>query len=251
MAAPVTRVPAAEPALRAVGAGFTHAGRRRSTNEDAILTDPAGTLWAVADGLGGLGHGDVAADIVIDCLARLPHGGDPARLAEALSEANDAIRRRARADGIGAMASTIVAAQIDGDGATLAWAGDSRCYLARGGGVERLTRDHSVVQELVDGGALAEAEAEAHPQAHVVTRAVGAHDRLEPGGRRVALRPGDVVLLCSDGLTRCVPDRELGPALARPDPPDALARALMIAALDRGAPDNVSVIVVRIEAAGA
>ncbi|MBP7003300.1 protein phosphatase 2C domain-containing protein [Amaricoccus sp.] len=250
MAAPVTRIPAAQPALRAVGAGFTHAGRRRGMNEDAILTDPAGALWAVADGLGGLGHGDVAADIVIDALARLPHGSDPADLAAALREANAAIRRRARDEGLGEMAATIVAAQIDGARATLAWAGDSRGYLARAGGVERVTRDHSVVQELIDRGGLAEAEAETHPQAHVVTRAVGAEDRLEPEMRAVDLRRGDVILLCSDGLTRCVPDRELAATLARPEPPETLARALMIAALDRGAPDNVSVIVVRIEAAG-
>lgn len=249
MAAPVTRIPAARPTLRGVGAGFTHVGRRRSVNEDAILTDPAGALWAVADGLGGLGHGDVAADVVIDALARLPHGADPAGLAVALGDANAAVRRRARDGDLGEMASTVVAAQIDGGRAIFAWAGDSRGYLVREGLIERATRDHSVVQELIERGELSEADAGTHPQAHVVTRAVGAHARLDPEIREVALRPGDVLLLCSDGLTRCVSDRELAAALARPEPPEALARTLMIAALDRGAPDNVSVIVVRIEAA--
>jgi serine/threonine protein phosphatase PrpC len=253
MADPVTRLPGTRPALRALGAGFTHAGRQRASNEDAILTDPAGALWAVADGLGGLGHGDVAADIVIDCLARLPHGpGDPGtwRLAPALHDANAAVRRRARDDRLGEMAATVVAALIDGDRAELAWAGDSRCYIARADGIERLTRDHSVVQELVDQGRLGKAEAASHPQAHVVTRAVGAADVLEPAAREIALRAGDVLLLCSDGLTRCVADGALKAMLAQPEPPEALARGLMIAALDRGAPDNVSVIVIRIEAAG-
>ncbi|MBP7241720.1 SpoIIE family protein phosphatase [Amaricoccus sp.] len=250
MADPVTRIPTARAALRAVGAGFTHAGRRRSTNEDAILTDPAGALWAVADGLGGLGHGDVAADIVIDALAGLPHGTDPSELEAALRSANAAIRRRARDDGLGEMAATVVVAQIDGERAILAWAGDSRGYLVRGGHAERVTRDHSVVQELIDRGALSEADAETHPQAHVVTRAVGAGDRLDPDLREIALCAGDVLLLCSDGLTRCVADSELAATLARREPPESLARTLMIAALDRGAPDNVSVIVVRIEAAG-
>lgn len=249
MTAPVTRVPRPPGrGLRATGAGLTHAGRVRRTNEDAILTDPGGALWAVADGLGGLGHGDVAADIVIDHLARLPHPAAPADLDAALDAANAAIRRRAARDGLGQIASTAVAALVAGDRAHLAWAGDSRAYRARDGGIERLTTDHSVVQELVDLYGLGEAEAARHPQAHVVTRAIGGAERVEVASREAPLAPGDRLLLCSDGLTRCLSDAEIAGRLAAPDPPDALCRALVAAALDRGAPDNVSVIVVRLEA---
>jgi serine/threonine protein phosphatase PrpC len=252
MKRPGTRLPPTATRLIATGAGLSHRGHVREVNEDAILTDPTGALWAVADGMGGHGHGDLAADLVIDAFARLPHGGGGrSLLQDAFASAHAEVRRRARAEGFGPIGATLVALLVEGDRATLAWAGDSRGYLWRQGRLERLTRDHSLVQDLVDRGELDAVAAEHHPQAHVVTRAVGAADRLEPAFREVALHSGDRLLLCSDGLTRCVPEPEIAALLAAaPDPPRA-CRDLIEAALARGAPDNVSAIVVRIDAAEA
>jgi protein phosphatase len=243
-----TRPPQAPAPLVARGAGACHRGLVREVNEDAILTDPTGALWVVADGMGGHGHGDIAADMVIDALARLPHSGDrQALLQGAFAAAQAAIRRRALAEGLGPIGATAVALLIEGDRATIAWAGDSRGYRCRGSSLERLTKDHSLVQEMIDQGELTEGEAEGHPQAHVVTRAVGAWDRVEPALRELDLAAGDTLLLCSDGLTRCVPEPAIGALLAaEPDPGDA-CRALVEAALGHGAPDNVAVVVVRLE----
>lgn len=250
MTGPGTRLPPAAGRLVATGAGASHRGVARDINEDAILTDPTGALWAVADGMGGHGHGDLAADLVIDAFARLPHGrsGRPL-LAEAFVTAHDEVRRRARAEGLGPIGATAVALLIEGDRAVLAWAGDSRGYRLRDGALEQLTRDHSLVQELIDRGELDPAGAERHPQAHVVTRAVGAAERVDPAFVDVRLAPGDVLLLCSDGLNRCVPEAAIAGVLARAPAPDAAARALIDAALEHGAPDNVSAVVVRLDRA--
>ena len=234
--------------LVATGAGLSHRGCVREVNEDAILTDPSGALWVVADGLGGHGHGDLAADILVDAFARLPHGAaGRSSLQDAIAGAHAEIRRRARAEALGAIGATVVALAIDGGRATVAWAGDSRLYLWRTGVLEQLTRDHSLVQDLIDRGALDAAEAADHPQTNVVTRAVGAADRVEPAFREIALREGDRLLLCSDGLTRCVPDPGIAALLADAATPEAACRDLVEAALACGAPDNVSAIVVRID----
>lgn len=233
--------------LSAAGAGSTHAGCARTLNEDALLTDPSGALWAVADGIGGLGNGDLAADMVIDALARMPHGAVGRGLMNAaLAEAHGAIRARARASRLGTIGATVVAALIDGAEATIGWAGDSRCYLWRGDALVQLTRDHSVVQDLIDAGRIAETEAEIHPEAHVITRAIGATDLFEPEYRDIGLQAGDRLLLCSDGLTCCVADPEIAAILDRTPAPSDACRALVQAALARGAPDNVSVVVVEL-----
>ena len=246
MTSPSTQLPPPG-RLAATGAGLSHRGRVRELNEDAILVDPTGALWAVADGVGGHGHGDLAADLVIDALARLPHAGSGrALLAEGFASAHAEVRRRARAERLGPIGATAVAALIDGGRATVAWAGDSRGYRLRAGVLTRLTRDHSVVQELIDDGVLTEAEAEGHPQGHVVTRAVGAGERADPSFADVDLETGDWLLLCSDGLTRCVTESEIAAALAAAADPDTACRALIEAALAAGAPDNVSAVVVRI-----
>ncbi|WP_299132508.1 protein phosphatase 2C domain-containing protein [uncultured Amaricoccus sp.] len=253
MTGPVTRVPPPRPAALVEGAGLTHAGRVRDANEDAILTDPSGALWAVADGMGGYGHGEIAADIVIDTLSRLPHGAPPALLVTALEAANAEVRRRA-ADGLGRMGATVVAAMVAAEAATIAWVGDSRAYRLSGGRLGRLTHDHSVVQELIDRGQLDPAAAEADPRSHIVTRAIGADERLEVALTATPLTPGDALLLCSDGLSKCVPEAEiatiLGAISGAEAAPAEICAALVEAALHRGAPDNVSVIVVRASGAG-
>ncbi|MCO8144971.1 protein phosphatase 2C domain-containing protein [Rhodovulum tesquicola] len=252
MSAPTTRVPVPVPGLdmpRPVGAGLTHRGRVRERNEDAILTDPdGGELWAVADGMGGHAAGDVASDMVIDALAGLPDEAAPvAGMIGRLEAANAAIGARALAEGRGQMGATVVAAMIRAAVAHLVWAGDSRGYLLRGGHLRLLTRDHTLVQDLVERGALGAEEAEHHPEAHVVTRAVGMGAGFAAESLSVPVVPGDRLLLCSDGLPRCVSEQAIAAILLGAASPEDACRALVAAALEAGAPDNVSVIVVGIE----
>ncbi len=244
MTPPITLVPIAGRSLPiAVGAGLTNRGKVRERNEDSILTDPSGTLWAVADGMGGYGNGEVASDIVMDCLAAIPDGADPGpALVARLKEANDIVIRRQRDPGMARMGSTVVALLISRAVAHVAWAGDSRAYLLRGGRLRMLTRDHSVVQDLIDRGELTADEAESHPESHLVTRAVGGGPELEVDLITVPLAIGDRLLLCSDGLTRCVYEQTVEALLARAASPEEACQSLVREALENGAPDNVSAI---------
>ena len=246
MTIPSTRVPPlSRLAPRFFGAGMTHAGAVRERNEDSILTDPHGTLWAVADGMGGYGHGDVASDIVIDCLATVPDNAlaGPALRAK-LEEASHRIHLHAQQAGIGHIGSTAVALMIQNSVAHVAWAGDCRAYLLRGGSLRMLTHDHTVVQNLVDQGLLSDAARETHPEAHVVTRAIGFEAEVEIDSQAVPVVAGDRLLLCSDGLTACMGDQRIGDLLGQGADPQAICTAAVTAAMQAGAPDNVSVIVV-------
>ena len=242
MTQPTTVVPGPKlPTI--VGAGLTHAGIVRGGNEDSILTDPSGTLWAVADGMGGYGHGDLASDIVIEALATIPDGGNPAEaLVSRLQVANAEIVERARR--LGPMGSTAVALMIHGLTGHVAWAGDSRAYLLRRGSLRMLTSDHSVVQDMVDRGELSPQAAVGHPDAHVVTRAVGAGPELDVDLATVPLSPGDRLMLCSDGLSNCLDDGRIADRLSAAATAEEACRTLLSDALRAGAPDNVSVIVV-------
>ena len=242
MTHPTTVVPIRQPPA-IDGAGLTHVGMVRERNEDSILTDPSGVLWAVADGMGGHGHGDVASDLVTGALAAVPTDGDPRRvLVAGIEAANAEVHRRAEV--LGPMGATVVALMIEGRTAHVAWAGDSRAYLLRGGSIAPLTRDHSVVQELIDRGALAPGAAAEHPDAHVVTRAVGAGPGIEVDLVAVPLADGDRIVLCSDGLSGCLPAERIAALLGVAPTAEAACRALVAGALEAGAPDNVSVVVV-------
>ncbi len=247
MRSATTVVPAAAARLPvARGAGLTHRGLVRERNEDAILMDPSGRLWAVADGMGGYGHGDVASDIVIDSLEIMDDDDPPEALAERLTAANEIVRARAAEPGMGPMGATVVAAIIARARAQIAWVGDSRAYLMRSGRLRLLTRDHTVVQDLVERGELSPDAAERHPEAHIITRAVGGEDWLEVEQLTLPLTCGDWLMLCSDGLSRCVYEGTIEAVLAAAATPEAACRALVREALDCGAPDNVSVIVIEI-----
>jgi len=246
MTAPTSRVPpvrAAPPGFH--GAGMTHRGRVRERNEDSILTDPSGVLWAIADGMGGYGNGDVAADIVIDFLSRLPDDvlAAPA-LRERLEQANATVRRRALEEGRVGMGATVVALMIQNAVANIAWAGDCRAYLMRRGALRLLTHDHTVVQDLVDQGLLAPEQRREHPEGNVVTRAVGGEDGIEVETLGVPLVGGDRILMCSDGLTACLGDHEIAARMEGADSPEGMCSALVQDALEAGAPDNVSVIAI-------
>lgn len=229
----------------------THAGTVRRRNEDGFLNRPDLRLWAVADGAGGHQAGDLASRAVIELLAGIPRGLTAGEtLAQArlrLGEVHNALREEAGRRGPGAMlASTIVLLLASGDHFACLWAGDSRAYLLRDGAFTQVTRDHSLVQELVASGAITAAEAGAHPGANVITRAVGADSEalaLDKVSDR--LLAGDRFLLCSDGLCKTLPDERLAALLAAPDglcPPDLL----LSEALSHAAADNVTALVVEV-----
>ncbi|WP_300042620.1 protein phosphatase 2C domain-containing protein [uncultured Paracoccus sp.] len=248
MTGPVTRQPPILPGNAPLvfrGSGLTHVGRVRESNEDAILTDPDGALWAVVDGMGGYGHGDMAADIVIDRIASLADDALPAPgLRMLIEEANRLILARSAERGIAQMGATVVAAMIQNGVATIAWVGDCRAYLWRAGQLRQLTSDHSVVQELVDKGLLRADQREDHPQRHVVTRAVGIEPQIQIDTMSVQMMLRDRLVLCSDGLTACVSDAEIAAIMTRPADPRSSCRALALRALENGAPDNVSVVAI-------
>lgn len=247
MSPPTTVVPKFRPDVMPVprGVGLTHRGRVRSANEDAILADPSGALWAVADGMGGHEGGAAAADLVVDSLAAIRDGDLPAEaLEEAIEAANAAVRAAARARGARTMGATVVALYIVHGIAHVAWAGDSRAYLVRGRRLRMITHDHTVVQDMVDRGEIGLDEAEGHPEAHIITRAVGAADEIEVDHAAVPLVLGDRLLLCSDGLPRCVYESVIESLATQPGSAQMACEALIRRALEEGAPDNVSVIVV-------
>ena len=230
----------------------THVGLRRQCNEDSVLADPERGLWAVADGMGGHDAGEIASNMVTDALRCLP----PAADADALTaSAVDALRRvnRELIDLAGAdgrdpqrtIGTTVVGLVVADGSFRCFWAGDSRAYHLRGGQISRVTRDHSLVQNLVDAGMLSPQEAESHEDANLITRAVGAADTIEVDVVSGDVAPGDQFLLASDGLTRVVPDSELAEELGRGSADEA-ADKLIETVLERGAPDNVSLVIARV-----
>ncbi|WP_229677777.1 PP2C family protein-serine/threonine phosphatase [Caldovatus sediminis] len=226
-----------------VSAAVTHPGAVRTRNEDSYVDRPDLGLWAVADGAGGHGAGDYASNAIREALESIPAGLSAAEvLAQVrlrLAAVNTALREEAERRGPGrVIASTVVALLVRGGHFACLWAGDSRAYLLRDGALQRLSRDHSLVQELVDQGAISEAEAEAHPQGNVITRAVGAAATLELDKVTGRVVPGDRFLLCSDGLIRVVEEPEIAGTLAGEDAAGRLVRL----AVERGARDNVTVV---------
>lgn len=224
----------------------THPGAVRHRNEDALLDRPDVGLWAVADGAGGHGAGDVASAAVVAALQDLPPALSAAEmLAQVrlrITAVHADLQHQAQQAGPGRMiATTLVVLLARGGHFACLWVGDSRIYLLRDGAFTRLTRDHSLVQDLVDQGVLREEEAESHPQANIITRAVGAAGELDLDKASARLAPGDLFLLCSDGLFKAVPEAEIGRMLA-----DGFgAEVLLQAALANGARDNVTAITVR------
>jgi serine/threonine protein phosphatase PrpC len=229
--------------------GRTHTGCRRAVNEDALLERSEARMWAVSDGVGGHTAGDVASALVVERLAGCAPTGDLADRAAAAEQAllgvNTELVELSRATeaprGIGA---TVVALLADGAAFTCLWAGDSRAYLARDGVLVQLTKDHSLVQQLVDLGELEQSEAATHPNANIITRAVGGAATLKVDSVSGEVRPGDVFLLATDGLTRLVNDAELAVSLGAPDLAAEADRLIQLC-LDRGAPDNVTLVIVR------
>ena len=226
----------------------THRGLVRKENEDAIAVGATGALWAVADGMGGHARGAWAASTIAHAIdATITTGNlhaDCERVADVLADANDLIVAEGTRGG-GTIGSTVVALLLAEGRYACLWAGDSRIYLLRGGALRQLTRDHSQVEELVSAGVLTREQARDHPLGNVVTRAIGVAPGLAIDVAEDAAYAGDLFLLCSDGLTKVIEDDEL-PAMLSGASPQATCDTLVEAVLQRGAPDNVSVVLVRI-----
>ena len=228
----------------------THVGLKREINEDSLLADTEGGLWVVADGMGGHEAGEVASAMVIDALRNLPHGSDldtfVGNAVNVLHEVNGQLIGLAQSTGSDrTIGTTVVGVAVEGDEFRCFWAGDSRAYRFRDDALIRLSRDHSLVQDLVDAGMLRPDEAEGHANSNVITRAIGVRALVDVeviGGE--ALR-GDHYVVASDGLTRVVNDQEIALEL-RSGSLDEVADRLLAKVLERGAPDNVSLIITKL-----
>jgi len=228
----------------------TDVGLRRKVNEDSLLVRTDRGLWAVADGMGGHDAGDVASAKVTEALMSLPVVYNLDDLVEnavvALKRANHELIALAAANGTErTIGSTVVGLAIADGQYRCFWAGDSRAYRIRGDQIIQLTRDHSLVQDLVNAGMLGPEEAQDHPNANVITRAVGVAEELRVDTVSGDAKPGDQFLLASDGLTRMVEDTELVAELASSRPAEA-ADKLIETVLSRGAPDNVTFIIAKL-----
>jgi serine/threonine protein phosphatase PrpC len=245
--------------------GRTDVGRRRKINEDSYLVAPESKLFAVCDGMGGHNAGEVASKMAIETIeafiqrsgvekeitwpwgldANLSFEGN--RLKTAIRLANARVFQAAdNREDLTGMGTTVVAAVASGQGLTIASAGDSRCYLVRDGQLKQLTRDDSWVSAALGEGILNSDDVEHHPLRNVITKAVGARDTIDLDVVEHELRPGDVVMLCSDGLHGMISDQEIARILADGEAPleDASAR-LIEAANEAGGRDNVTVVLLR------
>jgi protein phosphatase/serine/threonine-protein phosphatase Stp1 len=228
--------------------GVTDPGAKRTHNEDTYVHRPDAGLWAVADGAGGHEAGEVASGMIRDALAAIPADLPAGRLLgevrQRIALVHDTLRETGERQGGATIASTVVVLIVRHGHFACLWAGDSRLYRLRGGTLEQVTRDHSLVQELVDAGVVRPEDAESHPRANVITRAVGAgHDGLEMDKTTDRVLPGDRFLLCSDGLSKTLPAAEIAALMGTADAAQA-PELLIAAALVRKASDNVTAVVV-------
>ncbi len=251
--------------MRIASGGVTDVGRVRTNNEDCFRIVSPLNLFVLSDGMGGEAHGEIASALAVETVVKhcLDAEANPAarvlgetqpgwsantkRLSTALHLANKNIFKSAEEHpeqhGMGA---TLTAAWIDGAKLSVAHVGDSRAYLLRGGSLLQLTRDHSLVAEQVRRGILTVAEAEESDMQSVLLRALGAQPEIEVDAEEHLLFPRDVLLLCSDGLTRMVTEPEIAGVLQAETDPVRAAEELVGLANERGGPDNITVVIVRL-----
>ena len=222
-------------------------GRQRQGNEDNYFV--RAPLFVVADGMGGAQAGEVASEMAVESFDGGLPGGSPADgLVSVIEEANRRIHDRSRAESQRAgMGTTVTAAYVGEQEVTIAHVGDSRAYVLRDGELTRLTRDHSLVGELVARGKLTEEQAETHPQRSVITRALGPEPEVQVDVQGYQARSGDVFMVCSDGLTSMVPEARVREILRAGSSLEVAGRELIVAANDAGGRDNITVILFRLE----
>jgi serine/threonine-protein phosphatase Stp1 len=230
-------------------ASATHTGMVRELNEDSLIARDDTGIWAVADGMGGHQAGEVASQQITHSLGNVPVCQNVEELLHAtttaLKNANSELIAMGRQyDSSRMPGSTVVALVIHGDKGVAVWAGDSRLYRLRNGHVEQISRDHSHVQELMDQHLISPEEAESHPMANVITRAVGIEDPLELDTIHFEVADGDQFLLCSDGLSRLMSPEEMQ-GMMQSSQLEESVQLLLHTALIRGAPDNVTLVTVQ------
>lgn len=228
----------------------TDIGLRRSLNEDGYLDRPDAGLWVVADGMGGHDAGEVASGLIVSSLEALPASGELEQMTanvldcvrsvhgQLIDLAGNGLKPRT-------IGSTVVGLVIARGEYRCFWVGDSRAYLVRNRAITQLTHDHSLVQSLIDAKLLDPADAEKHPDANVITRAIGADKPLEIDVRTGQAQTGDLFLLVSDGVSRVLTSEEILADLIERNPRQAL-QSMSEKILARGAPDNFTAVVIRI-----
>jgi serine/threonine-protein phosphatase Stp1 len=251
LAATVHRKPSrGHPQLKVASAAGTHRGLVRELNEDAVLDAAPVGLWAVADGVGGADAGDRASMAIVETLSLVPRPAGAADLLATARAALDDVNRHLlgesrRTGSVRGIASTVACLLIADARFFCLWAGDSRLYRWRQRQLQQISRDHTQVQSLVDHGVLTAEEAIGHPNANAITHAVGIEPVLRLDCVEDAVVSGDRFLLCSDGLTKVVSDAEIALVIELLAPREAVKQLIQMA-LDRGAPDNVSVVAVAV-----
>jgi PPM family protein phosphatase len=225
----------------------TDLGRQRQGNEDNLFVQVP--LFVVADGMGGAQAGEVASEMAVRSFGSgLPDGSPAEALVKVVEDANRAIHDRSRSDEkTRGMGTTVTAAYVGESEVTIAHVGDSRAYLLRDGELIRLTKDHSLVGELVARGKLTEEQAEMHPQRSVITRALGSEPDVEVDVHVFQARRGDLFMLNSDGLTSMVPEARVKPIIEGADSLADAGRELIAAANEAGGRDNITVILFRLD----
>lgn len=221
----------------------TDVGYVRDHNEDSLIIIPP--LFAVADGMGGHEAGEIASEITVNTLAELvPSHLDAEGLTAAVEAANYNVLKAPR-QGIGrnGMGTTLTAAMLEGERLLIAQVGDSRAYLLHKGSLQQITRDHSLMADLIEAGQITPEEARHHPNRSVITRAIGSDIHMRPDIYELNVSAGDRVLLCSDGLSSMVSNHAIEAIMRRQSDPQRCADELVAAALENGGADNVTVIV--------
>ncbi|HYM64143.1 MAG TPA: Stp1/IreP family PP2C-type Ser/Thr phosphatase, partial [Gaiellaceae bacterium] len=231
-------------------AALTDPGRKRRRNEDSFVADPP--LFVVADGMGGAQAGEVASRLAAATFREFHEAdklGPEQRLEAIIQEANRRIFERARSDTQATgMGTTVTASLVGEERLSIGHVGDSRAYRIRGGALEQLTEDHSLVADLVRSGRLSPEEAEMHPQRSVITRALGTDPEVDVDTFTIEVETGDVFLLCSDGLTTMVEDDRILAVVRDAKSLEDAARSLVKEANRQGGEDNVTVVLFRLEA---
>lgn len=236
--------------------GISDVGAVRAQNQDAYYIsapDAAYPFALVCDGMGGAKAGNVASVMAVESFVSTMNEGLEAKaevehlLSLAVERANELVRYRSEMDpDCRGMGTTLVAAVVEPELVRLINVGDSRAYLVTPEGIRQLTRDHSVVEDLVERGEITHEQARSHPKKNLITRALGAEPTVQADLYTLERRAGELILLCSDGLSNVVTDQELLFELVQVSPPEEGCRRLLDLALNRGAPDNVTAVLIQL-----
>jgi protein phosphatase len=232
--------------MRIVAGVATDTGRVRDHNEDAYIVEPP--LYAIADGMGGANAGEVASQLALETIGDMQRAGETA-LDDEVREANRVVFARSGEDAkFAGMGTTVTAALASANALHLVHVGDSRAYLLRAGSLRQLTRDHTLVDRMVEAGEISRDEADVHPHRNVLIRALGTEPKVDVEALDLGLLEGDQILICSDGLHDMVTEEQIGAILdiARGAPQDAADR-LVRAANRAGGIDNITAIVLEVE----